>query len=235
MPDSVLKARLRQSESLSRSGAWRLFPTSFDPSDKELTAYARPRTKGWDSVASALRHFKSHGLMMHAPLFWQVEIPLRNACDQAGAFIMIHDVSNMPLGASALQQAQIDMVLATRADAALFSLFLIERKIPLPVFFIVHPLSEGVPALPVTLQGARVAQEVHLFPGVPVLDQCELLMEKGRPLFHVAKDMHAEWLHDHFVLSGAIDDLTPLTQYPLPIALAREALCPCGRETLRTL
>ncbi len=207
---------------------YRIVPTSFDPEDPELRGFPIPLKWRWASCEEALRVFGATGVMMRLPLFWQLESPLWSACKKAGAFIFTNDPENMPLGAAAIRSANIDCVVTETKDASLFSDFLREKKYQLPrSWIIIHPANSDEWSLP-KLEGANVAQEVHLFPGIPLLEQCANLRAKQRPRFHI----NSSYMWDTSLgeITGNTDDPLPLIGYRIPFPLKEEGACSCGRR-----
>lgn len=208
----------------------RVLPASYSP-DMAL-AYPRSLSWSWRSARDALRGMKAEGVMMRLPLFFQLESPLAEAAHAAGAFIFVNDKDNMPLGAAALEQAGIGCIATTGADAAAFAAYMNERNVRAPGWFLIRSLDEDwtVPA-EVVRTGAPVAQEVHLFPGLPLLVQCTALSKAGKPDFHIAEELQYEEIEHGVHVTGAKDDPLPLCNFP--IALRTCGTCPCGKVVFR--
>ena len=208
-------------------------PTSFDPDDPELRAFPRPLNWRWTSCELALRAFKSSGIMMRLPLFWQVEPALFAAGQAAGAPIFVNDQGNMPVGAAAIRTASMDTVVTDTEDAQRFSSYLLKRGAQFPAaWIVVHPISQTAWAIPAPLRrgAAHVAQEVHLFPGVPVLEQCEKLAARKEPVFHLSESYLFEVEGGATYLTSIGDDPLPLFRYALPVTIAQGERCSCGKK-----
>lgn len=214
----------------------RLVPTSFDPDDPDLHAFPRSINWRWASCERALRALgAARGVMMRLPLFWQVEVPLHAACRAVGIPIFVNEPENMPVGGAAIQNADVDAVITDRADAQLFAAYLAERGIRGPrLWIVIHRADDASWDVPAVLhqENQRVAEEVHLFPGVPILEQCALLMNFGAPLFHLSGGYSMEEVDGSALLSGAEDDPLPLLRFELPWKLSRAGICSCGKATV---
>lgn len=215
-----------------------LVPTSFDPADPELRAFPRPLGWHWTSAERMLRAFGSHGIMMRLPLFWQLEPALFAAGQAAGAPIFVNDQDNMPVGAAAIKTASMDTVITDTQDAFRFSSYLSETGAQFPTaWIIVHPALLDVWEVPAPLReaGARVAQEVHLFPGVPFLEQCEFLAANKDPAFHTSEVYTVETEGDGTYLTSAGDDPLPLFRYELRRTLTESGECACGKRVFNSV
>lgn len=230
MKHGELLTLLREAESRVSDASWRLFPACFDGSDSTLTAYATPLSWTWRSAAETLSTWNSRGVMMRLPLFWQLESPLREACDSSGAFIFVNDPGNMPLGAAALRQAGVDTVVTDKDDAATFSAYLREQGVPLPAFLLIEPLATSVSKLPISFEGASVSRELHLFPGVSLFVQCAALSKNKETRFHAADGFTLTVDTQGARVSGSIDALVPLHDYELPFPASTHGTCLCGKE-----
>lgn len=216
-------------ESALKPGS-RLVPTSFNPDDSELRGFPIALDWNWPSSEQFLRSCGAVGVMMRLPLFWQLEVPLRNACVSAGAFIFVNDRGNMPLGAEALRSAEISCVVTDAKDVFEFSNYLREKSRLQPSsWLIIHPgvlfdrtFSE--------IDGTRHAHEVHLFPGVPVLEQCEALQSKPRPEFHFASDV--SWNPHSNTITMTGEAVLRLKDYALPFSIKEVRQCSCGRPVI---
>lgn len=209
----------------------RLFPTSFDADDAALRALpVRPDWK-WESCEAALRSLAASGVMMRLPLFWQLEAPLHGACRSAHVPIFVNDPENMPLGSAALKDGGVDAVVTTERDAFAFSLHLDEKNVPYPSWLIIHePRTEW--RIPASLEAsdAKVAREVHLFPGVPALTQCEALHAAKEARFHACEEFIWEF-EDAPLLTSARESPFPLVRYAFPVSLRESGTCGCGKAT----
>ncbi|OGG56912.1 hypothetical protein A3D71_00295 [Candidatus Kaiserbacteria bacterium RIFCSPHIGHO2_02_FULL_55_20] len=213
--------------------ACEVVPTSFNPDDPKLRAFPRPLNWRWTSCELALRAFKSSGIMMRLPLFWQVEPALFAAGQAAGAPIFVNDQGNMPVGAAAIRTASMDTVVTDTEDAQRFSSYLLKRGAQFPAaWIIVHPILQKAWTIPAPLRSgtAHVAQEVHLFPGVPVLEQCEKLAARKEPVFHLSESYLFEVEGGATYLTSIGDDPLPLFRYALPVTIAQGERCSCGKK-----
>lgn len=213
----------------------RIVPASFELSDPDLCGYPLSADWSWPSCADTLRSWSAHGVMMRLPLLWQLEVPLRLACDAAEAFIFVNDPGNAPLGAAAILQAGVDAVITDAADAASFARTLKERNVPLPAFLIVCDAHAPLRALEEPLRGARVSREAHAFPGVPILRQCETLSASPEPRFHALDGWELRLEGGRTLVHGNASCAIPLKDYELPTAYVSEGACACGKEALRAL
>ena len=205
------KSTSSPAEDSSKNPEVRFVPTSFDGDDLELRAFAIPQSWRWTSCEDALLQHKARGVMMHLPLFWQLEPALYAACRAVHAPIFINDPRNLPVAAAALRSAGIDTVVSEVADATALSSYLHEKKSARPkLWFIVHRANNLEWDLPGGLlgEGEAVVQEVQLFPGMPVLIQCTHLAAKKSPRFHRSKN--------------------DVSAFKLPFTLREEGRCSCG-------
>jgi len=170
--------------------------------------------------------------MMRLPLFWQLEPALHAACRAAGAPIFINEPENTQVGAEAVRQANIDTVVSEAADAPAFSSYLAQKNSPRPHnWILVHrPKAEWMLPGALVEKDVRVAQEVHLFPGMVAFSQCEALADAKATGFHLCEDFFLENLGAHsYVTNAAL--LVPLERFE--IAPVREkSACVCGKPIL---
>lgn len=211
----------------------RVVPTSFDPDDSKMRAFPRSINWRWVSCERALRAFNvERGVLMRLPLFWQMESPLHAACRAVGVPIFVNEPENMPVAAAVAAAGDIDAVVTDEEDARAFSKYLTEKNIQSPhIWLIVHPVDAPVWDIPAALREERIGitQEVHLFPGVPILEQCLLLWDKKSPRFHLTDGYFLEMGEGGTLLSGAGEDPLPLIRYTLPGELYLHGHCPCGK------
>ncbi len=210
----------------------RVMPSSFDPDDSALCAFPSRKTAGWNSCERVLRDSGARGVMMRLPLFWQVEPNLFAACQAAGAFIFINDADNMPLGTAAVRDAHIDTIVTDAGNAHAFARYLLEKKSGMAkTWIIVHAPHTDIAPVPKALEDLhiRVAQEVHVFPGVPVLVQCTLLEKNKESSFHVSDSYEHEKTKDGLALTSTDASPLPFFRYELPLRLRDEGQCGCGK------
>ncbi len=211
----------------------RVMPSSFDPDDQNLLAYPYYLSPRWDSCEKALRAFGARGVMMRLPLFWQTESLLHSACRAAGAFIFINEPENMPVGALALREGEVNTIVTDINDVFVFSSYLRDNKFPLnQTWIIVHPLKNKIGTIPEVLMKKEVlvAQEVHLFPGVPILEQCSTLWKEKKLLFHLLDLYVIEKKDNKSLLSNISDSPFSFFRYELPLHLNEAGRCGCGKD-----
>jgi hypothetical protein len=209
-------------------------PSSFDPSNEAMRIYPQPLESVWESCVPLLSAFDCTGVMLNAPIFWQVEQTLFRACKKAGAFIFANDALNMPLGAYALEAANIDAIVASADDAHEFAALLAERGKKPKLWIIAHDASKALPdtSKDFTHGGAAVAREMHVFPGVPVLVQCPALAKSRINLFHVHDAYLLESSKNGTLATSLSDEPLPLWRYALPFSIAEKGACECGKTLL---
>ena len=228
---SVFCEMLDLAESRFKDLSCPLSPTSFDSRDHELRGYPRPVAWRWASAERSLQALECTGVMMRRPLFWQVESPLFAAGQAAGAPIYASDQNNMPLAAAAIRGAGMNTVVTDAEDAARFSGYLKDSSALSPAWIIIHPISAKAWTIPEPLKESDVGiyQEVHLFPGVALLDQCDLLAQKKDPVFHVSDDFCIDTNSGNTRITSAIATPLPLYQYEVPVQLRHGGICSCEK------
>lgn len=215
----------------------RLFPSSFDPNDELLRAFPRSFAWHWTSCEQALKSFGAQVVLMHVPHFWQLGAPLNTVCRNIGAPIIISDPANLPVGAAAVVSAGVNAVVCSARGASEFASFLAERGIALPpLWFLVHETAARAWDVPEALTESVVAQEVHLFPGVPILEQCTALVESKRSFFHFS-DAYAWETRGNAacVTSIGSDDPLPLFRFTLPFSFRVLENCACGKQVIEKI
>jgi len=172
---------------------------------------------------------------MRLPLFWQLESPLHTAAKASHATFFINEQENMPVGAEAIRTAGLDTVLTDTSDALVFATYLSEKGKLMPKnWFMVHPVFEPSWNIHAVLRGKnyRVAQEVHIFPGVPFLEQCVFLYEKKEPIFHVCDTFTVEFGKNRTIAKSTKRDILTLWKYELPCLLKEKETCKCGKTII---
>jgi hypothetical protein len=207
------------------------YPASFKPTAGTL-CFPAPAVRDWPSCEQALRYFAKTGVMLHAPPVWQLASALHRAARGAGLPLFINQPDNLALGARAIAQAGMDAVVAEPGAAARLALHGAERSAAAPkLWFLVHPAEKEEWLVPAPLQnGALVLQEVHLYPGVPILIQCPALAQ--RPIatqFHTSPRYIWEYA-DAPAHITSLDDPLPLIRHRLPFALRAAGSCACGEQ-----
>ncbi len=209
----------------------RVVPSSFDPDDENLIAFPLPLSYTWSSCERALVRSRPRGVMMRAPLFWQLEAPLHAACRAAGAPIFVNDQANMPVGGAAIQLADTDAVVTSANDAVAFAAYLSEKKMPHPrLWILISSLEEYLRKTDHSREGIRgtVVEEVHLFPGLVLLEQCEHLAD-ARGGFHASGTFHWEIGSEECLITSLQEDAPiPFARLTLPLALRKRGTCGCG-------
>ncbi len=225
---SIVSSDIRAIQNTLHSLPCRIIPTSFDADDAALAGFPLHHLYRWDSCAHALVELKAHGVMMRLPLFWQLEVLLWYASRAARAPIFLNDPENMPVGAAALQLGGMDTVVTEQRDAGAFVEYLQKEKMALPEKWIVVHRADDVWKLPAALADSRVAQEVHLFPGLPVLSQCPHLMDvRGTPGFHLKKEIRYE--PDFETCETPSKDAIPSFKLRMP-PITMGPVCACGER-----
>jgi hypothetical protein len=205
-------------------------PTSFDPHDDGLRAFPRSLETRWTSAENFFLNVGARGIMMRLPLFWQMEPLLFAAGQMAGAPLFVCDQSNMPLGAAAIRTAHMDTVVTDAGDAFAFSDYLVLTGAVAPkAWLVVHAFDAHSWDTPAALVDARLAQEVHLFPGIPVLASCERAPKVGAG-FHACNDYRVDINETARLTSINDEDPLPLLNYDTEVPLAASGTCICGRE-----
>jgi hypothetical protein len=210
----------------------RVTPSSFDPDDPELRAIPRSLNWRWTSCERFLRNVEARTVLLRLPLFWQIESFLHRACQAVGATILVNEVENMPVGAAAMHSANVNVVMTDTSDAGLFSTYLFEKDVEFPrAWFVVHRGDAENWTLPQFLRETqiRVAQEVHLFPGLPVLDQCVMLADSKETSFHLSDAYIWKIGAEKTTITSVGNDLLPFVKFPLSFVLRTTGMCPCGK------
>lgn len=210
-------------------------PSSFDPLAATLSAIPRHTDWVWSYAERVLTDFKSTGVLMRTPLFWQMELPLFSACRVAGAPIFINDQDNMPIGASAIRTACMDTVVTDASDALRFSTYLKEHDAQMPrSWLIAHQITNSSWDAPLILRNkeTHVAQEVYLFPGVPILQQCTEHIAAQSSVFHAAHPYDIHEQDGGLYISSKNDEAVSLTEYKLPDTCTLGEHCSCGERTI---
>lgn len=208
----------------------RLFPASFDPLEAELQIFPRSLEWLWSSCEESLRAFAPRVVMTRLPAFWQLEPPLHDVCRRLPCPILINDQNNMPLGAAAISAAAVDTIVTETADAIAFSAYLLERNVPIPKnWLIVHKAGApwDCPSAVLDTRDVRVAQEVHAFPGCPILIQCPALAERKHRGFHLSPDYVCG--DSENTLVGGESSVLPSHILQFPFSLKDEGPCSCGK------
>lgn len=218
-------------EALSAAGT-RLTPSSFDGNDIDAPLLQRSLDRSWPSLTTALAHWGSKGLIYHLPVFWQAESSAFASCREAGTFIAQNDSRNLPVAERMLTEGGADAGIAESAETEAFLSYLKPALRSSLSCIIVHRYSdERWLNVPLFSEAKAVAHEVHLFPGVPILVQCEHLIDARSMHFHLAKGYSLEQGAGVLTVSETQREPEPLLHYPLGgVVVLNE--CACGMPTL---
>ncbi len=229
MNRSELLTHLRSQEKNVPDLPCRIVPTSFDDSDAQLTALPRPLDWKWSSLHEALKLVEPKVAMTRLPLFWQMTSAIRGACKEAGSTLLPNEQENMHGGAAALLVANVNVVVTSSEDAGIFTSYLLEGASTLPeMWLIVHDASAPVWEIPASMQNLRapIAQDVHLFPGLPLFVQCRHLMRAKKPHYHLAEGCSLDNLSPCIV--SIQDSAVTLPALETEFSVQQTGSCECG-------
>lgn len=227
-----LREMLRRAEVHIPTTPCALVPTSFRHETERITAFPRHLRWEWPSLKSHFGRHSSNSVMMLLPLFWQMESSVYRACNEAHAVLFVADTANAPINAAAIASLSIDTVLTSVRDCEQLLQEMAEQNTRIPPHWIfVHDASEPLPAIPPRLKtaGITVTHEVHLFPGVPLLQQCEALSVSHSTGFHVTDVYEWEFHVDHTLITSIDNDPLPLIRFRLPFITLEKGVCQCGK------
>lgn len=214
---------------------WRVVSSAFNSSDPSLRALPLEREWRWPSLEAHLQSFKPQTLILQLPSFWQLEPYVHTAARAAEVPVCIIEPQNFPLDRAAIRLASAEAVLAEAAEAAGIAEYLSTSQVELPPYWILlHAANASQWDAPSLLLGRdiRVAQEVHLAPGVPLLVQCSDIVGAQSGYYHQS-DLFA-WSGD--LSSPAISTngslLFEIKDLVLPFKLKDMGTCPCGKKLL---
>jgi hypothetical protein len=213
----------------------RLLPASFNAGPEAVAAFPRMVSWEWKSLHAALRQHKSVSVLSHLPLFWQVEPVLSAACKNADARLYIGDSENLPVSAASLPALSIDTVISETAEAAAFASYLSDKgKDAPPAWILIHRAGDEVWETPAIIKTAStgISRQVHLFPGVPILEQCTALAESASNGFHADDSYLWEFSDEATYISSVDTDIVPLYRFRLDDPLRVSGMCACGKEIL---
>lgn len=236
MTEAEFRAALEKMQDRIPEMACRVVPATFNPHEF-VSAFPRPLEWRWESCEVLLAKFTPRVVMMRLPLFWQLESPLFAACKNAGASIFVNDQKNMPVGEAAIRLADVDTVVTNTDDAFTFSSYL-SQKNTWPVSWIILHSWNTEWKLPVPLlEGGniRVGQEVHLFPGVPLLIQCAALADEKKPRFHLSPEFDFQTTGPSLHIASRSDALLPFSDVEIPLVLKSDGTCSCEQSVFSRL
>ena len=206
-----------------------LVPSSFFPSDRELAAVPI-RPKKWNTLMNLLSCVHSQGTIVRLPPFLQFTPLVHAACKEKNVPIFVNDLANMPLGARAIKEKAVDVVVTEFSDVEQFSNFCLSRKsIPKAWFIIYSAYEHEWRTLPPMRAERIIAHEIHLIPGIPILEQCTSLMKKNELVFHLSQAYN--WSLDTETVHISSKEEGPLTlsDFTLPFTLKKLEDCSCGQ------
>jgi hypothetical protein len=175
--------------------------------------------------------------MTRVPIFWQFGLSIHAACRSLGLPIFVNEPENIPVGAMSLKRGGIDTVVCENKDAPSLSSYIAEKSLPLPkLWILIHRIGkQGWDVAGSILSSpSGVGQEVHLFPGVVVLEQCETLSGGKSSHFHFSDSFSYE-IDEHTFVTSVGDDPLPLYRYTLPCHVRATGMCTCGKEIIERL
>lgn len=208
----------------------RLLPSSFDASDTSLQAIPVSREYAWSSLADTLKFNDTKIALVRLPLFWQVLPLVHHACIEAGCSLFVNEKENMPLGEAALRTGGANTVITDTQDSFEFSLFCAERKTVVFNWVIIHQPDTDWKSPIMIDDRARVVQEVHISPGIPLLTQCEILSAQRSPLFHTAPGIAIECEKETTYVTCTHPALVPFDRFALHRSLSPQGTCVCGQS-----
>lgn len=228
---SAFLDELRAFEGLVPDTPCRLAPASFDPHDSSLTAFPRPVTARWQGCEDALKLFDASVVMLSLPFFWQVESYVRAGCEAARAGLFMNDPDNPTIGAEAVRAIGVDVVIQEASRFESFLELLDEKSFRAPRgFFLVHRFDS--PSWRVTRKHPDIGiwREVHLFPGVPLLEQCVHACRAQSDEFHLSRGFEWSFSGDFAIISSRDESRVPLRNVEIPMRITRRDTCPCGHD-----
>jgi len=227
---SQLLSILEPLQSIIKVKRWRVVPSSFDAMDDALRAFPLERNWQWHTLEAHIKNFKPETLIVQLPLFWQLEPYVHAAARSAEVPVCIIEPQNYPLDKASVLFAGADGVLAEVTEASALADYLHAQNIALPQYWIlIHTVDAPQFTIPELLAKQSVAQEVHLVPGVPLLEQCTHAAKAKQNQFHQSDIF--EWHTNNGQLSIASKSLVfPLDTIALPFLLADAGACACGKR-----
>jgi len=226
---------LQQAEHNFKNVRCGLVPTSFDPKDPLLTAFPRPLQWKWPTLRRYLTTLESASVIMLLPEFWQMQSCVYRECHSVGAMLFIADVANTPIAAAATESLTIDTAITNTQDCRELLDYLSEKEMVVPHSWIfVHDANKPIPHISEKLmEHCRIVQEVHIFPCVPIFEQCDSLIQRHSNRFHTSEAYIWEFKADRTLITSAGEDPLPLLRFRLPFIAIETDACPCGKVEVK--
>ncbi|OGG55930.1 hypothetical protein A3D71_04100 [Candidatus Kaiserbacteria bacterium RIFCSPHIGHO2_02_FULL_55_20] len=236
MQTTFLK-RLKSVQGAIPSMRCNVVPSSFDPTDEAMLAFPLPISWQWSSCERFLRERAARIVMTRLPLFWQLEVLLHDVCKAVGAPLFIGSPQNMPVGAAAIAAMGIDTIITSGEDCGAFATHLSDRAIPLPKNLFIVRTPEESWGTPPTLSraGVRIHQEVHLFPGVVIAEQCAHADAGVQACFHLSDGVRIDTRGSDSYLTIDKELPLPITDLEIPFSLRAGGTCACGKQILEKI
>jgi hypothetical protein len=218
-----LRAIGRQFPSLD----FHLSPAGFE-GDTRGAFFPHSRETTWHSGQEILKASRSTVVINRLPPFWQMEIAVHRAVRDAGAVPFLNAPSNTAVGAAAVSALEADTVITSAKHSRAFSRALQAREQKVSTWVVIHEMSAAGPWESDSLiEGARIiANESHIFPGVPLFVQCIDLARELSLAFHVADGFS---LANSRVSSDARFPF-PFFNLALPFSAMEKGACVCGKQ-----
>lgn len=215
----------------------RVLPSSFTAEDPLLRAFPRSSNWKWKSLEHTFKAFGTHMMMIHLPLFWQVESYIHAACEGTSA-IFVNEPYNIPVSGAAITLTEIDTVLARPEDAAALYSYIREKNIRTPQHWIlIHNAEDPDWNLPklFNTQAESVIQEVHLMPGVPLLWQCIHLKNQSAH-FHISDEFVWNISDTKTLITSQNSEPYLFSNFEIPFTLTQhKSTCVCGNVVVKRL
>jgi hypothetical protein len=226
---------LRDIEHLVYIKGYGVVPTSFDPDEPRLSGFPKDPLWQWRSCEQSLKRFGSRSVLFRLPAFWQIESFFNDACRSVGVYFFPNAPHQIAVGVASISSLAIDTVVDEATNAISFSLTLAEKGIVPSSWILIHRADTPFWEVPISIPtSSLIAQEVHLFPCVPILEQCSALVLKKTPSFHVVEDYiltpNSGAIRTH--ITSTTDEPLPLFNLLLPFSLKIVGKCTCGKDIL---
>lgn len=208
----------------------RLSPLFFEGEPPVL--FPRLRRWAWRSLTAALESAGASACTGMLPLLWQTEPLAFAACRAARVPFFALDEGNAAVAARAVDTAGLDTILIREASAVAVANDFAEHNDRFPTNWI---LVREFGAAAVSEMGSietsqRLFREIHLFPGVPLLVQCEArAAAHDASRFHLAPGLSIRHANGATLVSS--DGDLPFTDLTID-ELAPAGTCECGESLL---